>query len=74
MIAAKVPLRERNPSGRWAGSPNTADTVYGRTPFSPEADPLPQVPLGGFDGQCSTAGLSSGPAVSRVSGWRGSSR
>ncbi|MGW5512583.1 hypothetical protein ACWEV9_33145 [Streptomyces albogriseolus] len=50
MIAAKVPLRERNPSGRWAGSPNTAETVYGRTPFSPEADPLPQVPLGGFDG------------------------
>lgn len=46
MIAAKVPLRERNPSGRWAGSPNTADTVYGWTPFSPEADPLPQVPAG----------------------------
>ncbi|MFE4089016.1 MULTISPECIES: hypothetical protein [Streptomyces] len=50
MIAAKVPLRERNPSGRWAGSPNTAETVYGRTQISPEADPLPHVPLGGFDG------------------------
>ncbi|MGA5605135.1 hypothetical protein [Streptomyces albogriseolus] len=48
MIGAKVPLRERNRRGRWAEGSNTADTVYDRTHISPEADPLSQVPLGGF--------------------------
>ncbi|MEU2502376.1 MULTISPECIES: tyrosine-type recombinase/integrase [Streptomyces] len=49
MIAAGVPLRERNRRGRWAEGSTTADTVYDRTHISPEADPLSQVPLGGFD-------------------------
>ncbi|MEU0683526.1 hypothetical protein [Streptomyces albogriseolus] len=48
MIGAKVPLRERNRRGRWAEGSNTADTVCDRTHTSPEADPLSQVPLGGF--------------------------
>lgn len=50
MMAAKVPLRERNRRDRWSEGANTADTVYDRTYIVPEDDPLSQVPLGGFDG------------------------
>ncbi|MEV5049429.1 tyrosine-type recombinase/integrase [Streptomyces griseoincarnatus] len=47
MIAAGVPLRERNRRGRWAEGSTTADTVYDRTLIKPEDDPLTKVPLGG---------------------------
>ncbi|MGA5521017.1 hypothetical protein ACPCK2_32960 [Streptomyces pseudogriseolus] len=47
MIAAGVPLRERNRRGRWAEGSTTADTVYDRTLIKPEDDPLSKVPLGG---------------------------
>ncbi|WP_351234390.1 hypothetical protein [Streptomyces sp. NPDC002133] len=49
MIAAEVPLRERNRRGRWAGDSHTADTVYDRPHDAGQHDPLSKVPL--FGGQ-----------------------
>lgn len=47
MIAAGVPLKERNTAGRWADGSHTADTVYDRTHGQGEKDPLAAVPLYG---------------------------
>jgi integrase len=49
MIAAGVPLRERNRRGRWATDSHTADTVYDRPHTHLQEDPLSKVPLGGHD-------------------------
>jgi hypothetical protein len=49
MIAAGVPLRERNRRGRWSPESNTAGTVYDRPHHQPQDDPLSKVPAGGFD-------------------------
>ncbi|WP_167455558.1 tyrosine-type recombinase/integrase [Streptomyces tirandamycinicus] len=48
MVAAGVPLRERNRRGRWSAESHTADTVYDRPETEGQEDPLNQVPLGGF--------------------------
>ncbi|MEU3036548.1 tyrosine-type recombinase/integrase [Streptomyces griseoaurantiacus] len=47
LIAAGVPLKERNRAGRWADGSHTADTVYDRTHGRGESDPLAAVPLYG---------------------------
>jgi integrase len=47
MIAANVPLSERNRRGRWAPDSKTADTVYDRPEIVATDDPLSKVPLGG---------------------------
>ncbi len=47
MIAAGVPLEERNRRGRWAPGSRTADVVYDRPEIVPEDDPLSKVPIGG---------------------------
>ena len=49
MIAARVPLRERNRHGRWSPKSNTADTVYDRPVVDPQDDPLSKVSLGGYN-------------------------
>ncbi|MGW1887776.1 hypothetical protein [Streptomyces sp. NPDC001970] len=50
VIAADVPLRERNRRGRWSEDSHTADTVYGRPHDAGQYDPLTKVPVGGFPG------------------------
>ncbi|WP_406054006.1 hypothetical protein OG462_42560 [Streptomyces sp. NBC_01077] len=47
MIAAKVPLAERNRRGRWAPESRTADTVYHRPEIVEATDPMDSVPIGG---------------------------
>ncbi|WP_331745745.1 hypothetical protein [Streptomyces virginiae] len=47
LIAAGVPLAERNTAGRWAEGSHTADTVYDRQHGAGARDPLAQVPLYG---------------------------
>ncbi|MGC2997293.1 hypothetical protein ACPF8X_02525 [Streptomyces sp. G35A] len=49
MIAAGVPLRERNRHGRWSPESNAANTVYDRPHLDPQDAPLSKVPLGGFE-------------------------
>ncbi|MFE7235919.1 tyrosine-type recombinase/integrase [Streptomyces sp. NPDC002405] len=49
MIAAGVPLVERNRRGRWSPESKTADTVYDRPHHRTQDDPLSKVPLGGFN-------------------------
>ncbi|WP_281156707.1 hypothetical protein [Streptomyces sp. HYC2] len=49
MIAAGVPLAERNRRGRWSPESKTADTVYDRPHHRTQDDPLSKVPLGGFN-------------------------
>ncbi|MET9528225.1 hypothetical protein [Streptomyces coeruleorubidus] len=47
LIAANVPLAERNRRGRWAPESRTADTVYNRPETIDRDDPLSRVPVGG---------------------------
>ncbi|WP_251070350.1 hypothetical protein [Streptomyces sp. ISL-96] len=47
MVAASVPLRERNRRGRWSPESHTADTVYDRPETDDQYDPLSKVPIGG---------------------------
>ncbi|MFE9976193.1 hypothetical protein ACFYRD_37180 [Streptomyces hirsutus] len=48
MIAAGLPLQERNRRGRWPPESNTTDTIYDRPHTVPQNDPLSKEPLGGF--------------------------
>lgn len=47
MIAAEVPLAERNRCGRWAPECRTVGTVYNRPEPVGGDDPLSKVPIGG---------------------------
>ncbi|WP_328965643.1 hypothetical protein [Streptomyces virginiae] len=47
LIAASVPLTERNKAGRWAEGSHTGDTVYDRRHGAGAHDPVAQVPLYG---------------------------
>lgn len=47
MVAAGVPLKERNRRGRWSPESHTADTVYDRPERDDQYDPLSKVPVGG---------------------------
>lgn len=47
LIAAGVPLAERNKIGRWAEGSHTADAVYDRRHGAGARDPLAMVPLYG---------------------------
>ncbi|MFD3330532.1 hypothetical protein [Streptomyces sp. NPDC058701] len=60
MIAASVPLAERNIAGRWASGSHTADTVYGRQHGLGTRDPLVSVPLYGGPARAMVAGARAG--------------